>query len=303
MDHQRPKIKRQYSCQFCLKLIFSNKEQSALKSKLNTQLRQLQNELSQLKESVRDLKLENITSNTCLKKQRKIWKVPSMCFTRIEDDQCPLRCLSINSTVPLVRPTEIRNQPTINEPDSPTDRVDHDFYSLSSRDHDEYENYQVQPGCEVCKNLQEQIKKEIVEVRMLEKQLTEKKKDIFNYQQQVEEIEGKKQELPFNSQFSLVHDSALETSFTETNLLFSPQSPPSNSDYFTESSASGSSFNETSMEDNSKSNRLSALFDKYQSNNTNMKALQCKQDSIVEDMKVLQGKQDSIVKDMKALQG
>ena len=285
-------LEKKHNCQPCLILTRSLKQYSTDRLRMNNEIAQQQNTLYQLKDNVRDMKIENISTNNGLKQRAKLWKCPSFCVTSIEDtDLFPLESQSISSRLPLVRPRKIRCKTIMENNDNLTNEVDVESSIVEFGNLDEYDIPQVEPGCEVCKSLQDQIRKEIVELRMLKRKSVEKVTEITEYQRQEDELNSNKVKLHRQiSQLSTTSNTFKRGFVTKTSQssdssdLLSPRSPSSimyeaGFFEFTEDLP-----NEGGLEDNSVLSRFSALFDEYQSNKVDMKALQGRQDYIVEIM-------------------
>ncbi|KAI6658101.1 transportin-3-like [Oopsacas minuta] len=156
-----------------------------------------------LHQDVKILRIENISAETGLRESAKQWQRPenSFYFTTIDDDyELPKSSLSIGSRPPLVRPRKSRFIPevSIERPQSPPRDVSIDIPVISvipEEDPDEFYIPIGQLGCEVCKSLLCQIRREIGELKLMSKSLTVKREEIADYQKQADELERSKHEL------------------------------------------------------------------------------------------------------------
>ena len=269
------KIKGELSCQYCAQLTDLLSEKKILKSQLQSQLMEFLNNLSKLKDLVWDLKSENLSSETCLKQQAKIWRPPLYCPTSFEDTCFVFpRCLSINSRPPMVRPRKLKKEQTIGEPNvDPGEEVLMN-YSFAAYE-DESEIFQIQPGCEGCKRLQEIIKQAVADINMLNDKLKEKENEKSSYQKEVAGLEVKKRESQILVESKLRRDLLVGYTFDSSS---------STNDSNSNSSSTELTFTQTNQEENTLQRTFLTIFEEYKSNKASMKVLQARQDSIVEQL-------------------
>ena len=273
-------FQKKQNCQACLELTLSLKKYSEDRVMKNGEITEQQNILYQLKETVRDLKIENVTSENGLKERAKMWQRPSFYFTSIEDmNSYQQETQSISSRLPLVRPRKIKYEPIMEKDE--TKELDVETSVEVSGDDSEFEIPLVQPGCEVCLSLQEQIRKEIVELKMLKMKSAEKEREISEYQRQEADL---KQNCQLTNKTNILRKEYTTdlSKYSDSSDSFQLQSSPSTT-HDTECSEFGEypQFEE-GLEDNSMLSSFSALFHEYQRNKADMKALQTKQDTIVD---------------------
>ena len=201
MKSFRRQIQRQQSCQSCLTLTHSLKQYSRDKSRLTDDMLSLHDILIQLKQDVKSLQIGNISAEAGLKERAKHWKRPeeSFIFTTVVDTdyELPKSSLSITSRPPLVRPRMSRHisKVTIQRPSSPPSENRCEIDVIPEEEPGEFHIPQGQPGCEVCASLEDQIRREISEIRLMNKSLHEKREEIIYYQKQEDQLENNRHEL------------------------------------------------------------------------------------------------------------
>ena len=286
-------FQKKQNCQACLRLTLSLKKYSEDRVMKNGEIREQQNILYQLKENVRDLKIENVTSENGLKERARMWQRPSFYFTSIEDMKSyQQETQSISSLLPLVRPRKIKYEPIMEKDE--TKELDVETSIEVSGDDSEFEIPLVQPGCEVCLSLQEQIRKEIVELKMLKMKSAEKEREISEYKRQEVDL---KQNCQLANKTNILRKEYTTDLSKYSSDSFQIQSSPSTTQDTEYSEFGEYPQFEEELEDNSMLSSFSALFHEYQRNKADMKALQTKQDTIVELLHstVIQNHSDSLI--------
>ena len=201
MKSLRRQLQRQQSCQSCLVLAHSLKEYSREKSGLTEEILSLQDVLIQLKQDVKHLRIESLSGEDGLKERGKLLKRPqeSYVFTTFDDTDydLPRSSLSISSRPPLVRPRVSKHfsKITTERPLPPPTQDKAEVPVIPEEDPEEFYIPKSQPGCEVCVSLESQIKREIGEIRLMNKSLSVKREEIAEHQREVEELEKRGREL------------------------------------------------------------------------------------------------------------
>ena len=295
MKSIRRQLQRQQSCQSCLILAHSLKEYSKDKSLITEDILSLQDVLIQLKQDVKSLRIESISGDNGLKERGKLLKDPqeSFIFATFDDTdyELPRSSLSISSRPPLVRPRVSKHfsKVTIERPLPPPVQDRSEVAIILEEDPEQFYIPNTQLGCEVCVSLESQIKREIGEIRLMNKSLSVKREEIAEYERQVEELEKRGRELKRQvtqqsngSEFNLDPDLDLTS---PSSLELSP-SQSSNSDL-----RSWQRSNEflRGREDQQTHGRIdyasfSSLLQDYRTGQQDLRSLQEKQDYLVERM-------------------
>lgn len=295
MQSFRRQIKRQQSCQSCLTLTYSLKEYSKDKSRLTADIFSLQDILIQLKQDVKSLRIENISAEAGLKEKAKLWKRPeeSFIFSSIDDTdyELPKSSLSITSRPPLVRPRISRHisKIIIQRPSSPPSEEKFEINVIPEEELNEFHIPQGQPGCEVCVSLENQIRREIGEIRLMNKSLHEKREEIANYQKQADQLEKNKHELKRqitklsnNSEFNL--RTSIELERPSSLDLFAYQSSFSVQTPWYRSSESLRRQELLEKTERIDHETFYSLLQEYRTGQKELRSLQANQDYIVEQM-------------------
>ena len=295
MKSLRRQIQRQHSCQSCMLLAHSLKEYSKDKSVLTEDILSIQDILIQLKQDVKSLRIENISGDDGLKERGKFLKRPQESFTFATldetDYELPRSSLSISSRPPLVRPRISKHFSRIMTarplPAPTPERFE--VTVIPKEDPEEFYIPKAQLGCEVCASLESQIKREIGEIRLMNKSLSVKKEEISEYQAQVEELERRGPEMKRQvtqesngSEYNLAPDFDL---LSPSSQEFSPsQSSISDQPSWQRSNGSLRGRDYTQTHGQLDHATFSSLLQDYRTGQQELRSLQERQNYLVEEM-------------------
>ena len=286
-------VQRQQSCQYCLILTSSLCQYSKDKSRVTADILSVQDILIELKQNVKSLRIENISAGAGLKERAKLWKRPeeSFIFTTIDDTdyELPKSSLSITSRPPLIRPRISRHisRVIIQRPTSPPSENRFEIDVIPEKEPDEFHIPQGQPDCEVCANLEDQIRREIGEIRFMNKSLHEKREEIAYYQKQEDHLENRLElkrqltKLSNNSQFNLTADYELESASSLDLFAFQNSFSDQNPRYRSSESLRQELSEKTERIDNE---TFYSLLQEYRMGQNELRSLQDNQDFIVTQM-------------------
>ena len=285
MDKFNKKLKKQKSCYSCIKMTETLKVYSDKKSKLTNEIIEVHITLCQLKETLRDLKIESMGPNNALKERARMWQRPYSHFSTgsLEESYEIQGHSPTIASLPLVRPRKMRHRSNTGREEICTIRegcVELNDASVSG-EQVKYDIPKVQPGCYICQNLEGQIKREIADLRSLEKRLEEKQGEVADHRIIVQGLQKQVTKHSKNSQFqtsgTMVSLSPLDKSPTPLPIKMSNSWSVSCDTGVRSVLLSATSLHERVHENSS----LTDLLEEYQAISEEMKALLERQDSVI----------------------